>query len=522
MHNQTQNHQHTLTPTSTLPAASRWLVLAIVSVALLLIVVDMTVLYAALPRLTADLQASASAKLWIVNIYALIVSGLLLGMGTLGDRLGHKSLFIAGLIVFGIASLCAAYSPSSAALIASRALLAVGAAMMMPATLSIIRLAFTDENERAVAIGIWASVAFGGAALGPVIGGLLLEYFWWGSVFLINVPIVLLALPIALFYIPKGAANKTRPWDLIGSLQIMAGLVGATYALKEIGKREPAWGIAFLVLLIGVVFLALFARRQQSSLHPMIDFSLFRNTIFSSSVAAAIIAGAALLGMELVFTQRLQLVLGMSPLQAGIFILPLSLAAFVAGPLTGRVLPRLGSAYVLTLSLFVAGVGMAAYLFLHNAAISIQLVCLIAIGAGIGAAMTAASSTIMQSAPVDRAGMAASIEEVSYELGSVVGVTLMSSILSLAYASTLILPADMNLPAIVWDSLDEALIVSQQLAPAAAQVIDVAAKASFDVAFTAVLAAASLMLFLTSGIVWWTNRKGERASTFASSAQASH
>lgn len=510
-----------LNQTSTLPSSSRWLVLAIVSVALLLIVVDMTVLYAALPRLTADLSASASAKLWIVNIYALIVSGLLLGMGTLGDRLGHKSLFIAGLVVFGIASLCAAYSPSPAALIASRALLAVGAAMMMPATLSIIRLAFTDENERAVAIGIWASVAFGGAALGPVVGGLLLEYFWWGSVFLINVPIVLLALPIALAYIPKGQANKTRPWDLIGSLQIMAGLVGVTYALKEAGKRDPSWGIAFLVLLAGLCFLAVFVRRQQRSAHPMIDFSLFRNTIFSSSVAAAIVSAAALLGMELVFTQRLQLVMDMTPLQAGVFILPLSLAAFAAGPLTGRVLPRLGSAFVLSLSLFISGLGMGAYLFLYDAATWIQIICLLMLGAGIGAAMTAASGTIMQSAPADRAGMAASVEEVSYELGSVFGVTLMGSILSLAYASTLNLPADMNLPAIVWDSLDEALIVSRDLAPATAQIVIDAGKASFDVAFTAVIAAATFLLFLTSGIVWWSNKKSEHVSMLAESHSTS-
>jgi len=498
-------------------ASSRWLVLAIVSVALLLIVVDMTVLYAALPRLTADLAASASAKLWIVNIYALIVSGLLLGMGTLGDRLGHKSLFIAGLVVFGIASLCAAYSPSSATLIASRALLAVGAAMMMPATLSIIRLAFADENERAVAIGIWASVAFGGAALGPVVGGLLLEYFWWGSVFLINVPIVLIALPIAIAYIPKGQPNKTRPWDLLGSLQIMAGLVGVTYALKEAGKRDPAWGIAFAVLLGGIFFLVLFARRQQRSAHPLIDFSLFRNTIFASSVAAAIVAAAALLGMELVFTQRLQLVQDMTPLQAGVFILPLSLAAFVAGPLTGRVLPRLGSAFVLSLSLLISGLGMGAYLFLYDAATWVQVICLLVLGAGVGAAMTAASGTIMQSAPADRAGMAASVEEVSYELGSVFGVTLMGSILSLAYASALNLPADMHLPSIVWDSLDEALIVSQGLAPAAAQVVTDAAKASFDVAFAAVIASATLLLFLTAAVVWWSNKKSEHVATLAES-----
>ena len=159
------------------PYASRWLILGVVSVALLLIVIDMTVLYTALPRLTHDLAATASAKLWIINSYSLVVSGLLLGMGTLGDRLGHKRLLMAGLSVFGAASLGAAFAPNTGVLIAARALLGVGAAMMMPATLSLIRLTFSDDKERALAIGIWASVASGGAAIGPVVGGLLLEYF---------------------------------------------------------------------------------------------------------------------------------------------------------------------------------------------------------------------------------------------------------------------------------------------------------------------------------------------------------
>ena len=181
---------------------NRWLVLAIVSSALFLIVVDMTVLYTALPRLTHDLAASASQKLWIVNAYPLVVAGLLPGLGTLGDRLGHRSLFLAGLVVFGIASLSAAYSPTPEALIGSRVLLAVGAAMMMPATLSIIRLTFTEDDERSFAIGIWAAVASGGAAFGPVIGGVMLEYFWWGSVFLINVPVVAAArtMPSGIAY----------------------------------------------------------------------------------------------------------------------------------------------------------------------------------------------------------------------------------------------------------------------------------------------------------------------------------
>ncbi len=487
----------------------RWLVLAIVSVALLLIVIDMTVLYTALPRLTHDLAATASAKLWIVNIYALVVSGLLLGMGTLGDRLGHKRLFMAGLCVFGLASLCAAFAPSPALLIAARALLGVGAAMMMPATLSLIRLSFADERERALAIGIWASVASGGAAFGPVVGGLLLEYFWWGSVFLINVPIVLLALPLAWWLIPAGGATSQRPWDFVGSLQVMAGLVASTYAIKEAGKQSPDWALAAVVLVLGLGFLALFVRRQRRSSDPLLDFALFRNPAFATAVASALVAAAALIGMELVFSQRLQLVQGLSPLQAGLAVLPL--AAFVAGPVAGHWLPRVGGARMLPASLLLSGLGMGGYLLVHDMGWWPQAAALALLGLGIGAAMTTASSTIMQSAPADRAGMAASVEEVSYELGGALGVTLMGSLLSAVYAGSLRLPEGLGLalPDSVRDSLDEALLAAEQLRPQAAHQLTELARTAFGQGFSAVIAGATLLLVCTALWTGWRLR-GQR------------
>ena len=225
----------------TVSEKSRWLILLVVSSALFLIVIDMTVLYTALPSLARDLGTDASEKLWIINAYALVVAGLLPGLGTLGDRVGHKRMFIAGLCVFGVASLVAAYSPSSTILIGARALLAVGAAMMMPATLSIIRLTFNDERERALAIGIWGAVASGGAAVGPLVGGVLLEYFWWGSVFLINVPVVLVALVAAGVFIPRSKGNREVGWDPVGSLQILVGLVGLAYAIEEVAKETPSF-----------------------------------------------------------------------------------------------------------------------------------------------------------------------------------------------------------------------------------------------------------------------------------------
>lgn len=253
----------------------RWLILAIISSALLLIVIDMTVLYTALPTLTRELDASASQKLWIINIYALIAAGLLLGMGTLGDRLGHKRLFIGGLSVFGLFSLIAAFSPSASVLIGARGFLAVGAAMMMPATLAIVRLTFADPREQAMAFGIWASVASGGAAFGPVVGGLLLEHFWWGSVFLINVPIVLVALVLGAVLIPNHPGDAKKRWDWLGSLQVMIGLISLAYAVKELGKRAPSFDGMLVAVVLGALFLTLFIRRQRRAAQPMLDLALF-------------------------------------------------------------------------------------------------------------------------------------------------------------------------------------------------------------------------------------------------------
>jgi len=485
----------------------RWLVLAIISSAVFLIVVDMTVLYTALPTLTRDLHASASEKLWIINAYSLVVSGLLLGSGTLGDRVGHKRLFVAGLAVFGLASLGAAFSPAPTFLIVARGMLGVGAAMMMPSTLSIVRLVFTDERERSLAIGIWASLASGGAALGPVLGGVLLAHFWWGSVFLINVPVVLIAMAAAVYLIPEHAGDASRRWDWVGSLQAMAGLIALAYAIKELGKRAPSATSALLACVLGVVFAVWFLRRQRRMAQPLIDFAVFRYPGFSGAVLAALTSSITLIGMELVYTQRLQLVLDMTPLQAAVFLLPLSIASFVAGPLMGRMLPGLGSKTALAGGLLVSGMGMAACLVLYDTAAPVQAACLVVLGAGLGATMTAASSTIMHSAPVERAGMAASIEEVSYELGGAIGVTLMGSILSACYTASMLLPDGLTVPATVLDSLDEALLAAEHLSDGGGVALIAVARSAFDQGFLMVLGVCAALLFAASVRVWLGARR---------------
>lgn len=481
----------------------RWLILAIISSALLLIVIDMTVLYTALPTLTRELNASASEKLWIVNIYALIAAGLLLGMGTLGDRLGHKHLFIGGLGVFGLFSLIAAFSPSAAVLIGARGFLAVGAAMMMPATLAIVRVTFTDPREQAMAFGIWASVASGGAAFGPVVGGLLLEHFWWGSVFLINVPIVLVALVVGALLIPNHPGDTSKRWDWLGSLQVMIGLISVAYAVKELGKRTPSFEGMLIALLLGALFLTLFIRRQRRATQPMLDLGLFKATGFRNAVISAVVSAAALIGMELVFSQRLQLVLGLSPLEAALFILPLPLGSFISGPLAGYYLPRLGNQRMLFWTLLLSAASMLAYLLLYDAAVYLQLIVLALLGFTIGAALTASSSTIMLSVPANQAGMAASIEEVSFELGGAVGVTLAGSLLSAiyAYSAGVVIPPWLTRNPATFDSLDDALVVAETLSPEGAAMLRAFARSAFDAGFVAVLAVSAALLLIAALLV---------------------
>lgn len=481
-----------------MPSRNRWLVLAIVSSALLLITIDMTVLYTALPTLTRALQASASEKLWIVNAYALVLAGLLPGFGALGDKYGPKVMFLFGLAVFGAASTVAAFAPSPEVLIGARVLLAIGAAAMMPATLSIIRHSFEDEKERSIALGAWASVSAGGAAFGPVLGGLLLEHFWWGSVFLINVPIIIIAFFIGSVVIANHRSDHGQPLDIVGSLQIMIGLVSVVLAIKEVARQNSSWLLAVAALVIGVGFIVAFVRRQLKAAAPMIDFSLFRNPNFTAAVVVALVSLAALVGLELVLSQRLQLVVGLSPLEAGLFILPIPLAAVVAGPMVGVIIPRVGSQPILWTGLLLSGLGVGLHLTTYTGGTTLQVASFIMLGFGIGAAMSAASNAIMLHAPVERAGMAASIEEVSFELGSALGVAILGSVMSAAYARFILLPAGLDVPANVRDSLDEALMAAETLAPGPAALLAELSRNAFNHAFVAVLAVASAALIATA------------------------
>ncbi|GHC78034.1 MFS transporter [Nocardiopsis terrae] len=479
-----------------LSRARRWLVLAAVSAGLLLISVDMTILYTALPTLSAQLDAGASDRLWIINAYPLVMAGLLLGAGTLGDRVGHKRMYLIGLVLFGAASLTAAYAPDPAVLIAARAFLAVGASAMMPATLSLIRITFTDERERGIAIGIWGTMAMVGAAIGPIAGGALLEYFWWGSVFLVNVPIVLAALVLAAVVAPGGSGSPDRPWDLLASVQVMAGLVGVVYAIKEATGPEPSALAVAAALAAAVLGFWTFVRRQRGQAHPLIDFALFRDPRILIGVLAAGMGMFALAGVQLVLTQRLQLVLGYSPLHSGLTVAATALGALPVGVTVGALLYRLGARPVMGAGLLATALGTAGVLASASAPLAWTVAGLLVMGAGTGAAMTAASAAIVGSAPAHRAGMAASVEEVSYELGSLTGVAVLGSLMAAVYTRTVALPG--QAPASAAEGLDEARAAAEGMDTAGARALLEAATQAFDNGYRATLVVAATALLAAS------------------------
>ncbi|ONH49743.1 MFS transporter, DHA2 family, multidrug resistance protein [Pseudomonas cedrina] len=477
------------------------LVLVVMSIAVFLVGLDMTVLYTALPIITHELQASNSDKMWILNAYPLVMAGLVLGVGTVADRVGHRPVLLAGLVVFGLASIVAAFAPSVPVLIVGRVLLAVGAAMILPASLALLRHLFETDRERAIAIGVWGAMFSGAAAIGPIIGGVLLNHFWWGSVFLMNVPVVLVALVCSVMIIQRTPGNPDRSWDLLSSAQVMVGLVGITYALEELTKPEIIALHAMIAAVIGIVGLTSFVRRQIRSSDPIVDFTLFKNSQFMGGVLTIIVSMIAFIGVQLIMTQQLQLVKGFSPLKAGLCIMPISIAAFCAGPLVGSVLHRIGVIRVLWGSLVLGAIGLVGVAGFAGHSFALQLVSLGVFGFGAASGMTSASSVIMLNTPDEKAGMAASIEAVLYEFSSVLGVVIIGGIATFSYASYLIVPHDVANASIAKDSLDQALILAQSLSAETASQLIAEAKAAFNQAYINVLAASAVLMMLLAGII---------------------
>ncbi|NJQ04492.1 MFS transporter [Streptomyces lonarensis] len=404
---------------------------------LLVVVMDMTILNVALPEISAALSPTAAQQLWIVDIYALVLAGLLVTMSTLGDRWGRKRMLLTGFAIFGAASLAILVVESPPMVIAVRALLGVGGAMIMPATLSMIRSLFTDPAERAKALGIWAAVASLGAAVGPIVGGLLLEHFSWHAAFLINVPLMAAALVAGVLLLPEARNPRPGRWDALATGLSITGMVALVWGIKRIAKEGPADLMALSTLLAALALLTWFVMRCRNSDSPLLRVRLFAIPSFTAGTLAALFTTLAMGSALLLAAQWLQLVQGLSPLQAGVRLLPLAIAAAVVSPLAPYLAQRIGARAVLVGGLALSSAGFTILALapepLGYGPVAVFLALL---GAGMGS-LAIASAIIMSGTPAEHAGSAAAIEETAYELGAVLGVAVLGSAAAALYRARL-------------------------------------------------------------------------------------
>jgi DHA2 family multidrug resistance protein-like MFS transporter len=462
---------------------NRWTVLVVLCSSLLLVALDATVLHVAVPAVTEDLHPGAIQLLWIVDAYPLVAASLLILFGTLGDRVGRRRVLLMGYGLFAAASAIAAFAPSAHILIAARALLGVGGAMIMPATLSIIRQVFPDRRERAVAIGIWTAVAAVGAAVGPVLGGFLVEHFWWGSVFLVNIPLMAVMLPLGRWLLPESRGEQDGPWDVFGALTAAAGVLGAVLGVKDLGGGHGSGRLGGIVpLLVGVALLVMFVRRQRRREHPLIDMRMFSRPAFSTSVGCIVLAMLALVGLELIAVQYLQLVLGLSPFSTGLRLLPLTFAAMAAGLFGSRLLQRLGPRTMVSLGFLLTALAVLGLTVMGQHDRPWLLTGgFVLLGFGLEMTLFGAYESMLSEAPAAQAGGAAAIGETSYQLGAGIGIALLGSVMNAAYAPGLArvpgVPSSSSAEAA--KSLGEAYDVSGRLGGPAGAALRHAARHSF-------------------------------------------
>ncbi|GAB3173563.1 MFS transporter [Myceligenerans halotolerans] len=498
----------------------RWAALAVLVLAVGLLAIDGTVLYLAVPSLTRDLDATATEVLWIGDVYSLAIAGLLVTMGTVADRIGRKRLLLIGATAFGAASALAAFAPSAEVLIAARLLLGIAGATLMPSTLSLIRTIFPDARERTRAIAVWSAAAGAGAAAGPLVGGALLEHFWWGSVFLVNLPVVLVLVGAGIVLLPESRDPAPGRLDLLSAALSFAALVPLVFGIKHaVSDGLDATTAAALALAAGAGIA--FARRQRSlrnrSLSPLLDIDLFRVPAFSGAVLANFIAIFALTGLLFFFSQYLQLVRGFSPLVAGVAELPATLASIVVVALVGVAVARLGRGRAIAAGLAAMALGMTAIAAAEGTGHYVWLaLALVPTGLGVGLAMTLTTDAVVSSVPPARAGAASAISETAYELGAGLGVAVLGSLVTLGYRARIALPQD--LPDDVGARVSDSLASAVAAAGDRPDVVDAAREAFVGALQVSCLVAAALTL--AAAVVCWRIVPSEPAAASRPPAQA--
>jgi len=463
----------------------RWWALGVLCISLLIITLDNTILNVAIPALVKDLHASTSALQWIIDGYTLVFAGLLLTLGSVGDRFGRKGALMVGLVIFGTGSVLSAVAGSSTQLIFTRASMGIGAALIMPATLSLLTNIFRDPRERARAIGAWAAVAGASGALGPVLGGVLLAHFSWGSVFFVNVPVIAVALVGAWRLLPSSRDADAPRLDPIGAGLSIVGLVLVLWAIIDAPQKGWSDSGVLASLFIGVAFLAAFIVWELRSSHPMLDVRFFRNRRFSAANVAITLVFFAMFGQMFLGTQYLQTVLGFSALESGVRMLPMAILMMALAPVAPRFVEKIGTKLVVGIGLIVVATGLA---FVATVPVSDGYIHLLVgflfVAAGMALTMAPATESIMGSLPPAKAGVGSAMNDTTRQMGGALGVAILGSVFATFYrpgiADRLV---DVGLTSEqlgrARDSIGGALQVAAELPQASAARVISAAKSEF-------------------------------------------
>ncbi|SDT05844.1 MFS transporter, DHA2 family, multidrug resistance protein [Brevibacterium sandarakinum] len=482
---------------------SRWLGLAVLTLPVILTSMDITILHIAIPTITQELRPGPSQTLWILDAYGFGLAGLLIVMGNVGDRIGRRRLLLLGAALFGAASTLAAFAPTPQVLIAARALMGFGGATLMPSTLSLIRNMFTDPAERTRAIGIWTASLSGGIALGPIIGGALLEAFWWGSVFLINVPVIAALLVLAPRLVPEYRSPASARLDVFSVLLSFAAILPVVWAIKTAAEELALTIPAVVGLVVGVLAGTVFLIRQRRLKEPLVDVGLFANPRFSGAVLGAGLAMFSLVGVMFYSAQYLQLVAGLSPLIAALAMLPIMVAVGGMSVLASVLVPRFGYPIVFGAGAAVAAAGMLVFSRVPvDDGLIVAVLASAFIGAGIAPMMTLATDVVVGAAPPTRSGAASALSETAAELGAALGIAVLGSIGTALYRSQVLdgVPADLPPEAAgaVSSSLGAAISVAEQLPSEAAAHLTGLARHAFVDGLGAATIAGGLVLVATA------------------------
>ncbi|MGS1097218.1 MFS transporter (plasmid) [Aquamicrobium terrae] len=462
-----------LTKSGKAPARS-WIGLGVIALPCILVSMDMTVLNLAVPHLTTALGPSAAELLWIVDIYGFMVAGALMTMGTLGDRIGRRRLLLIGAAFFGLASAAAAFATNPVQLIAARAVLGLAAATLAPSTLSLIRNMFEDDGERRIAIGVWIASFSAGAAIGPVVGGLLLEYFWWGSVFLVNVPIMIVLLVLGPLLLPEYRDPNAGRLDVVSACQSLVAVLSVVWGLKRVAEHGPD-AIAAAAIVAGLALGVVFLRRQRRLSDPFVDLALFSSPAFGVALAVNLAGFFFMFSVFYFVPQYLQLVVGLSPFKAGLWTLP-SGVAFIAGSLlVPAIAARLRAERVL-----IAATGFAVLTQVDPAgSLATAVIGSVIFSLGLTPVITLTTDIVVGAAPPERAGSAAALSETSNELGGTLGIAVVGSIAMAVYRSAMASEPAAASSETAQATIGGAVAAAETLSPEEAEALVVAAQDAF-------------------------------------------